>query len=136
MTDKKNILVVEDEKDMASLLKMRLTNLGYQVMIGSDGQQGLSLAQRYNPALIVLDLMLPKLNGHKVCRMLKFDDKYKDIPIIIYSARTQEVDKQLADECGADAYISKTLGQEVLVDKIKKLLGVREVNQSVESNSR
>ncbi|MDP1852964.1 MAG: response regulator [Candidatus Omnitrophota bacterium] len=125
MLDKKNILIVEDEKDMVGLLTVRLANLGYEVMAGYDGQAGLALAQKYSPDLIVLDLMLPKLNGYKVCRMLKFDEKYKNIFIVIYSARSQERDKQLADECGADAYIAKTSGQEILVDQIKKLLSLQ-----------
>lgn len=124
MPDKKNILIVEDEKDMVDLLRVRLASLGYEVMAGYDGMAGLALAQKYSPDLIVLDLMLPKINGYKVCRMLKFDEKYKDIPIVIYSARSQERDRQWADECGADAYITKTSGQEILVDQIKKILSV------------
>lgn len=123
MPDKKNILVIEDEKDMADLLKMRLVNLGYEVRVGYDGQAGLSLAQKYSPDLIVLDLMLPKINGYKICRMLKFDDKYKNISIVVYTARSQDRDRELVDECGADAYIVKTQGQDVLVDKIKRLIG-------------
>ncbi|MDP1852587.1 MAG: response regulator [Candidatus Omnitrophota bacterium] len=122
MPEKKRVLIVEDEKDMVSVLKIRLTSIGYDIFSAYDGQEGLSLAQKHNPDLIILDLMLPKLDGYKVCRMLKFDDKYKNIPIIIYTARSQESDRRLADECGADAFIPKTLGQEVLVDKIKKLI--------------
>lgn len=122
MPEKKRILIVEDEKDMVSVLKIRLANIGYDIFAAYDGQEGLALAQKENPDLIILDLMLPKLDGYKVCRMLKFDDKYKNIPIIIYTARSQESDRRLAEECGADSFIPKTLGQEVLVDKIKKLL--------------
>lgn len=122
MPEKKRVLIVEDEKDMVSVLKIRLVSIGYDIFAAYDGQEGLALAQKQNPDLIILDLMLPKLDGYKVCRMLKFDDKYKDIPIIIYTARSQESDRRLAEECGADAFIPKTLGQEVLVDKIKKLL--------------
>lgn len=121
MPDKKNILIVEDEIDMSNLLKMRLENCGYGVMVGRDGQEGLSLAQQHKPDLIILDLMLPKIDGYKVCRMLKFDEKYKNIPVIIYTARTQEQDRQLANECGADAYIPKTESQSILVDKIKSM---------------
>lgn len=120
--DKKYILIVEDERDMVSVLKSRLSKIGYDIIVSYDGQEGLALAQRHNPDLIILDLMLPKLDGYKVCRILKFDDKYKSIPIIIYTARGQDADRQLAEECGADAFIPKTLGQDVLVDRIKKLL--------------
>lgn len=122
MADKKCILVVEDEKDMVRLLKIRLSNMGYHILVGFDGQEGLALTQAENPDLIILDLMLPKLDSYKVCRMLKFDDKYKSIPIIIYTARGQDADRQLAEECGADAFIPKTLGHDVLVDRVKKLL--------------
>ena len=123
MADKKRILIVEDEKAMVDMLTIRLAKDGnYEIISAYDGQEGLQMAQKQNPDLIILDLMLPKLDGYKVCRMLKFSDIHKNIPIIIYSARTQEHDKKLAQECGADAYIPKTLGQSVLVDKIKKIL--------------
>ena len=123
MADSKRILIIEDEKDIVNLLKIRLTSRGYDdVICAYDGQEGLDLAHRQLPDLIILDLMLPKIDGYKVCRMLKFSDKYKHIPIIIYSARSQAEDKKLAQDCGADAYIPKMLGHEVLLDRIKKLL--------------
>jgi DNA-binding response OmpR family regulator len=121
--DKKVILIIEDERDMVDVLKLRLEKTGkYKVISASDGQEGLSLAQRQNPDLIILDLMLPKLDGYKVCRMLKFSDRYRHIPIIVFTVRTQEADRKLAQECHADAYIPKTLGQDVLIGKIHKLL--------------
>jgi two-component system, OmpR family, response regulator VicR len=123
MPDKKRILIVEDEKDMISVLKQRLTSTGcFDITVAFDGQEGLAKAQRENPDLIILDLMLPKLDGYKVCRILKFSDKSKNIPIVIYTARTQKEDRKLAADCGADAYIPKTLGQEALVDRINILL--------------
>lgn len=122
MLEKKRILIIEDEKDMVNVLKIRLSSMGYDVIAGYDGQEGLSLAQKHNPDLIILDLMLPKMDGYKVCRILKFDDKYKNIPVIIYTARTHDSDRRLAEECGANAFIPKTLGQSVLIDRIKKLL--------------
>ncbi len=123
MADSKRILIIEDEKDIVNLLKIRLISRGYtDVICAYDGQEGLDLAHRQLPDLIILDLMLPKIDGYKVCRMLKFSDKYKHIPIIIYSARSQAEDKKLAQDCGADAYISKTLGHEVLLDKLQQLL--------------
>jgi two-component system, OmpR family, response regulator VicR len=123
MPDKKRILIVEDEKDMSDILRIRLTSTGdFDITVAFDGQEGLAKAQRENPDLIILDLMLPKLDGYKVCRILKFSDKSKNIPIVIYTARNQDEDRKLAADCGADAYIPKTQDQEVLVDKIKKLL--------------
>ncbi len=74
------------------------------------------------PDLVILDLMLPKIDGYKVCRMLKFDEKYKHIPVIMFSARAQETDKKLGEEVGADAYLVKPFEPEVLISKIKELL--------------
>ena len=77
--DKKKILVVEDELDLAELLGFELQAQGYEVIVAHDGQEGLALAHKEKPDLMILDLMLPKLSGYQVCRMLKFDEKYKYI---------------------------------------------------------
>ena len=118
----KRILVVDDEKDIADTLRFRLEANGYEVVIAYDGQDGLNKAKTVSPDLIVLDLMLPKIDGYKVCRMLKFDEKYKHIPIILFTARAQESDKNTGMEVGADAYITKPFDAPVLLAKIKELL--------------
>ncbi len=119
----KRILVVDDEVQLVEMVKIRLEANGYNVLAAYDGQEALDKARKEKPDLIVLDLMLPKLDGYKVCRMIKFDDKYKNIPIILFSARAQESDKEMGIQVGADAYITKPFEPKVLLSKIKELLG-------------
>jgi len=101
------VLVVDDEGDLVKILQFGLESLGYEVETAADGQEGLKKARELRPDIILLDLMLPKLDGYKVCRLLKFDERYKNIPIIILSARTQEGDQALALETGANRFITK-----------------------------
>ena len=91
-------------------------------MAAYDGQEGLEKAKEEKPDLIVLDLMLPKMDGYKVCGLLKADTRYGKIPIIILTARAQESDEKFGLECGADAYIIKPFQHEVVLAKIKELL--------------
>jgi DNA-binding response OmpR family regulator len=101
------VLVVDDEADLVRILQFGLQAIGYQVETASDGQEALKKARETKPDIILLDLMLPKLDGYKVCRLLKFDERYRRIPIIILSARTQEGDQTLALEMGANLFITK-----------------------------
>ena len=101
------VLVVDDEADLVRILQFGLQAIGYQVETASDGQEALKKARETKPDIILLDLMLPKLDGYKVCRLLKFDERYKNIPIIILSARTQEGDQLLAMEMGANRFVTK-----------------------------
>jgi len=120
---RKKILVVDDEIQLVEMLKMRLEANGYEALTAYDGREALEKVRNQNPDLILLDLMLPKMDGYKVCRMLKFDKKYKNIPIIIFTARVQESDKEKGSQVGADAYIIKPFEPQVLLSKIKELLG-------------
>ena len=120
--DKKRILIVDDEEDIVDVLKFRLEANNYAVLSASEGQEGLNRARAEKPDLIILDLMLPKLDGYKVCRMLKFDESYKSIPIIMFTARAQKKDEELGMEMGADAYVVKPFEPEILLGKIKELL--------------
>ncbi|MDD5560681.1 MAG: response regulator [Candidatus Omnitrophica bacterium] len=122
MSDLKKILVVDDEKAIVEMLTMRLEANGYQVISAADGQEGLDKLRSERPDLIILDLMLPKIDGYKVCRILKFDEKYKHIPIILFTARTQEIDIKLGEEVGADAYIMKPFEPDILLGKVAELL--------------
>lgn len=121
--DKKRILIVDDEDDLRKMLKFRLEAVGYDVIEALDGHEGLERARSGKADLIVLDLMLPKIDGFKICRMLKFDEKYKHIPIIMFTARAQKQDMEMGKEVCADAYITKPFEPEVLLGKIKGLLG-------------
>lgn len=120
--DQKKILIVDDESDLVEMISIRLEANNYQVVAAYDGQQALEKVRTEKPDLIVLDIMIPKLDGYKVCRMLKFDEKYKHIPIILFSARAQESDKLLGEQVGADAYITKPFEPKTLLDKIQELL--------------
>jgi len=117
----KKILVVDDETQLVEMVKMRLEANGYDVIVAYDGQDGLDKARQEKPDLIILDLMLPKIDGYKVCRMLKFDEKYKNIPIIMFTARAQAEDEKLGKEVGADDYVTKPFEPQVLLGKIKAL---------------
>ena len=119
---KKKILLVEDESVLLNMVKMRLEANNYEVISAFDGQEGLEKARKERPDLIILDLMLPKLDGYKVCRMLKFDEKYKKIPIIMFTARAQQSDEEMGFEVGANAYITKPFEPQVLLAKIKELI--------------
>ena len=119
---KKKILVVDDEMDLVEMVSLRLEANNFEVLKAYDGQVGLDLARTDKPDLVILDLMLPKLEGYKVCRMLKFDEKYKHIPIILFTAKTQESDKKLGEDVGADAYVTKPFEPNELLSKIKELL--------------
>ena len=120
--DKKRILVVEDETQLVDMLKMRLEANHYQVITAYDGREGYEKARKEKPDLIILDLMLPKMDGYKVCGLLKKDARYNNIPIIIFTARAQEEDRKLGEEVGAEAYITKPFEPEVLLGKIEELL--------------
>lgn len=121
MASKKRILLIEDEKDLLEMVRFRLEVSGYEVLAAYDGQEGLDKARKEKPDLIILDVMLPKMDGYKVCRMLKFDEKYKNIPIIMFTARAQDSDRKLGEEVGADGYVTKPFEPEVLLAKIKQL---------------
>ncbi len=119
----KRILLVDDEKDLADMVRMRLEAQGYSVISAYDGQDGLEKARSEKPDLIILDLMLPKIDGYKICGLLKADARYNKIPIIMFTARAQEADRKMAEEIGADAYITKPFEPKVLMGKIKELAG-------------
>lgn len=121
----RKILLVDDDPDILKVLSMRLEKTGYEVDIASDGLVALEKIHKDRPDLIVLDLMLPEVEGYKVCRMLKFDETYKDIPVIILTGRTQEEDRNKGMQMGADAYMVKPFESKDLLIKIEKLLEER-----------
>lgn len=122
----KKILVVDDETQLMNMVKIRLEANNYLVLTAYDGREALEKARKDKPDLIILDLMLPKMDGYKVCGLLKADARYKKIPIIMFTARAQESDKKMSEEAGAEAYITKPFESQVLLSKIKELLESRE----------
>ncbi|MCX5698451.1 MAG: response regulator [Candidatus Omnitrophica bacterium] len=118
----KTILVVDDEPQLVDLVKMRLEANNYLVLTADDGQEALEKARQDKPDLIILDLMLPKMDGYKVCGLLKADARYNKIPIILFTARAQESDRKTGKDVGADAYITKPFEPQTLLGAIKELL--------------
>lgn len=119
---KKKILLIEDELNVLELVKHRLEENNYIVETAEDGYSALAKVRSFEPDLIILDLMLPKIDGYTVCRLLKFNDQFKHIPIIMFTARTNPDDEQRGMECGADAYVPKPFEPKILLDRIQGLL--------------
>lgn len=121
--EKKRILIVDDEPEMVMNVQARLEANGYEVLSAQDGQVGLALAKEKMPDLLILDVMMPKMDGYKVCGLLKADSRYKNIPILMFTARAQESDAQMSRDVGAEAYINKPFDSVELLKKIQELLG-------------
>ena len=122
MTEKKTILLVDDEPDLLESLAIRFKASGYNVLTAVDGLDALQKARTLSPDLIILDLMLPKMDGYKVARLLKFDNRYSHIPILILSARGQDIDKEMGKNAGADDYMVKPFDSVDLLSRVERLL--------------
>ncbi len=118
----KKILVIEDDVSTVELLRHRLTNMGYNVIYAYDGYTGLELAQKESPDLIILDVLLPKMNGYKICRLLKFDEKFQHIPIIMLTSREGKDQQELGKQTGADQYVLKSDRRNSLLKLIRMYL--------------
>lgn len=118
----KKVLIIEDYVNIVEILSMRLRAMGYEVLTALDGQKGLELARSEQPDLIILDVMLPKMNGYKVCRLLKFDSRYKDIPIIMLTSRESKHNEEIGLSTGADAYVYKSDQKGTLLKLIRRYL--------------
>jgi DNA-binding response OmpR family regulator len=119
---KELIIVVEDETDIREVLEYNLEREGYKVLTAADGKQGLELIQKKTPTLVLLDLMLPKIDGLEVCRQLKDDAETTSIPIIMVTARGEESDIVLGLELGADDYIVKPFSPKELLARVKAVI--------------
>ena len=116
------ILVVDDEEDIVELVRLNLTREGYEVITAETGEAALELAQARQPALVVLDLMLPGIGGLDVCKILKNNGKTASIPIIMLTAKSEESDIVTGLELGADDYITKPFSSKVLVARVRRAL--------------
>jgi two-component system, OmpR family, alkaline phosphatase synthesis response regulator PhoP len=119
---KETILIVEDEKDIIKMLEYNLGKEGFKTLSSRDGEDALDLAKNERPDLILLDLMLPGMDGLEVCKTLKGDTKTSSIPIIMLTAKSQESDKIVGLELGADDYITKPFSPRELIARIKAVL--------------
>ena len=119
----KKILVVEDEADIAENIQARLSLDNYQVVLASDGKSGVEKARKEKPDLVILDVMMPLVNGFDVCKILKTEAGTRDIPILILTALPHLDDVDKAYEVGANDFLNKPFTNDRLVQKVKKLLG-------------
>ena len=113
------ILIVEDEENLLEALKYNLEHAGYQVVTAADGGKGLEIAREADPALVILDIMLPTMDGLEVCRLLR---RTSDVPVLMLTAKTEEVDKVVGLEMGADDYVVKPFSPRELIERIKAIL--------------
>jgi DNA-binding response OmpR family regulator len=123
----KPVLVVEDEKDIVDLIEYHLKQSGFSVIKALDGPSGLELARKEKPSLIILDLMLPGMDGKDICRALKSNPSTQSIPILMLTAKTEEIDRLIGFELGADDYVTKPFSPRELVLRVKAILHRREV---------
>jgi two-component system phosphate regulon response regulator PhoB len=123
------ILIVEDEKDIVDLVEYHLTHAGFSVISALDGSSGLEEARRKHPALVILDLMLPGMDGKDVCRSLKSNPLTGRIPVLMLTARAEEVDRIIGFELGADDYVTKPFSPRELVLRVRAILRRRETDR-------
>jgi two-component system alkaline phosphatase synthesis response regulator PhoP len=120
---KGKILVVDDEIYIVHILDFSLGMEGYEVITALDGEQAVERAMAEKPDLIVLDIMMPKLDGYETCKILKQDEATRDIPVILLSAKGRNIDQKIGFEVGADDYITKPFSPRKLVERINTILG-------------
>ena len=125
----KKILIIDDEKDFIDTLAERLAAKGFKIIEAFNGKDGLEKAHTEKPDMILLDIIMPEMNGYDVCRKLKLDESYKNIPIIMLTAKFQPNDVDFGKEMGADAYLTKPLELTALSHKINALLRLRKKNR-------
>jgi DNA-binding response OmpR family regulator len=119
------ILVADDEEDLRELVTYRLTRSGYRVIGAGDGQEALELAAERAPDLMVLDVMMPKLDGYELTRRVRAEAALSSIPVILLTARSQESDIDRGFEVGADDYLKKPFNPDELVARVRAVLGRR-----------
>lgn len=119
---KNTILVIDDDKDLRELLRVKLGNEGFNMLSAVDGASGIEMVRGKQPKLIVLDINMPGMSGMDVCRFLKSDKKLKNIPVLMLTAKSDEVDRILGLEFGADDYLTKPFNPRELILRIKNIL--------------
>jgi DNA-binding response OmpR family regulator len=120
--DKKRVLIIDDEPDFVRVVQLRLEAAGYEVSVAFDGMQGVSSAHKEKPDLIILDIMMPAMHGHRVCEALKKSSKTWTIPIIYLTAKGGKEDEELAYKLGAEHFLTKPYDPQVLLETIKNAL--------------
>jgi len=119
---KGKILVVDDEVNITQILEFSIGAEGYEVVTASNGEEAIDKARREQPDLIILDVMMPKIDGYEACRILKSNPLTKSIPVVLLTAKGRDIDKRLGYEVGATDYIIKPFSPNKLIDRIHQLL--------------
>lgn len=119
---KKKVLVVDDDPGHVKLLNDVLTDKGYQVLKSTEAAEGLELALKNNPDIILLDVMMPIINGYNFCRLLKSENEKNDIPVIFLTSRDTKEDMEIGREMGANAYLTKPVDMNELLNTMEQLL--------------
>ena len=122
MTKQYRLLLVDDEAAIRKVIGERLKGKGFDVLFAENGEEALATAQQEKLDLIILDIMLPKINGYEVCTILKKEPAFKRIPVVMFTAKGQQKEHLAGMMCGADAYISKTCEFDVLLEQVLVLL--------------
>lgn len=126
-TASKRLLLVDDDAELLQALQLRFESSGFHVITASNGLEALEKGRTQNPHLIILDLMLPNLNGYEVCRLLKFDQKFHHIPIMLFTARSRQEDLAMGEAVGADAFVTKPFDGRTLIAKAEELIAGKRV---------
>lgn len=132
----KTVLVVDDEKDIRDLIAYNLTKEGFTVVAASDGNEALAKVKQHPISVIVLDIMMPGMDGYEVCRAIRANDKTARIPVLFLTARAAEVDQIIGLEIGGDDYIQKPVSPRVLVARVKAMLRRSEITAAPPEGSK
>ena len=116
------ILVVDDEHNLIKIVKKNLEVYGYEVIAAYDGKEGIEKVKSEKPDLVILDVIMPRMDGYQACRLLKTDALYADIPIILFTSKALGDFDEIGDKAGADAFVAKPFDLKVLLAKIEELL--------------
>ena len=115
------VVIADDDADSLNIVRTRLETAGdYKVVTASNGQAALAAVRQYKPALVILDVMMPRLNGFQVTRMIKFDKQLRDTPVLLLTVRTEEVDRETGVQVGADEYLNKPLDPDLLMKQVNR----------------
>ena len=118
----KKVLIVDDEVDVVEVVTVLLEHEGYQIMKAYDGKEALEIVEKETPDLIILDIMMPEIDGVEVCRRLRQRDELKEVPIVMFSAKLSAIDKKESFDAGADGFISKPFNARGFIAGIKTYL--------------
>jgi DNA-binding response OmpR family regulator len=125
--EKKKVLCIEDEPEMIDLIKLILERKGFEVLGAVGGKEGLEVIRREMPDLILLDLMMPEVDGWEVFRQMRADERLKDIPVVVVTAKAQSIDKVLGLHIAkVDDYVTKPFGPQELLKSVNKVLAIEE----------